>query len=168
MKEMENYFKLEKAESLLFIGFGIVAIIIAAYFILGIKQSAYTGAAISITLIALIQLVVGTTVYFRSDKDIVRVEKMIKEQPLQLKTEEQPRMEVVMKNFLIYRYVEIALMLLGIVLMMFFRHSEPLSLWYGFGWGLFIQSGVMLLLDFFAERRGHAYIDWLQKQIQLL
>jgi hypothetical protein len=168
MKVMESYFKAEKAESLLFIGVGIVAIIVALYFLFSIKQSAYTGAAISLTLIAFIQLIVGTTVYFRSDKDIARVETMLKQNPQQLKTEEQPRMAVVMKNFIVYRYVEMALMLIGLALIIFFRASSPASFWYGLGWGLLIQSGFMLLLDFFAERRGHTYLNWVQEQIQNL
>ena len=32
----------------------------------------------------------------------------------------------------------------------------------GAGIGLFVQAGLMLALDFFAERRGTSYLDWLR------
>jgi hypothetical protein len=50
-------------------------------------------------VIALIRIVVGTSVYFRSPKDIQRVETMVQSAPEKIKTDEIPRMEVVMKNF---------------------------------------------------------------------
>jgi hypothetical protein len=163
---MINYFKAEKAESLLFMGVGAVAILIALYFLFGIKQSAFTGAAISLTLIALLQLVVGTTVYFRSDKDITRVETMMQQNPKQIETEELPRMNVVMKNFIFYRYIEIAFMIISLILIFMYRNTSPATFWYGFAWGLFIQSAFMLALDYFAERRGHDYLAWIQTFIQ--
>ena len=36
----------------------------------------------------------------------------------------------------------------------------------GLGIGLSIQSLLMLILDFFAEKRGHMYLDFLKEQIQ--
>ena len=64
-----------------------------------------------------------------------------------------------MKNFVYYRYFEIAMMALGLVLM--FSLSNY-GFWKGFGLGLFIQCAVLLSLDFFAEKRGHSYSQYLQ------
>jgi hypothetical protein len=65
----------------------------------------------------------------------------------------------VMQNFVIFRYVEIALIILGAVLMYFFRGH---MFWNGLGLGLFIQSGIVLVLDFFAEQRGEIYLTFLK------
>jgi hypothetical protein len=83
---------------------------------------------------------------------------MISNDKEKIKTEEIPRMETVMKNFLIYRYVELVLMIAGLILMFTFKENEFVK---GVGIGLFIQAGLMLTLDFFAEKRGHEYLTFL-------
>jgi len=40
------------------------------------------------------------------------------------------------------------------------------TFWRGIGLGLFIQASIVLSLDFFAERRGHIYIVYLQELIE--
>jgi hypothetical protein len=110
-------------------------------------------------VIALIQLVVGSSVYFRSPKDIARVNQIMQTETAKIQTEEIPRMETVMKNFVLYRWIEIALIVIGIVLFLYF---QPMTLWKGVGLGLAIQSSFMLLLDYFAESRGKVYMDYLQ------
>ena len=67
-------------------------------------------------------------------------------------------MKVVMKNFDIYRWVEIGLLIAGFMLFFYF---QPMSMWKGLGLGLSIQAGFMLMLDFFAESRGKIYLDYL-------
>jgi hypothetical protein len=47
----------------------------------------------------------------------------------------------------------------------FNKQSENLLL-NGIGLGLFIQSSVVLLLDFFAERRGEVYLAYLKTIIE--
>jgi hypothetical protein len=71
-------------------------------------------------------------------------------------------MELVMKNFEMYRWVEISLLILGIVFFLFFQQQ---SIWKGVGLGLSIQAGFMLLLDFFAESRGSEYLDFLRTML---
>lgn len=162
MDPISKYFNAEKSESLLFIFVGIFAISIAAYFLLKIKQPFYSGMSWPLIAIAIIQLTVGTSVYFRSPKDIKRVQTIVQSQKQKITSEEIPRMEVVMKNFIIYRYVEIILLVAGLFLMFFF--SEHLF-FNGLGIGLFIQSALMLSLDFFAEKRGKEYLEYLQSLI---
>ena len=72
-------------------------------------------------------------------------------------------MKKVLRNFVIYRYVEIALIILGIVLM---YSSMNDTFWRGIGLGLFIQASIVLSLDFFAERRGHIYMEYLQEFVE--
>lgn len=160
---IERYFNSERAESLFFIIIGIVAIVLSGYFLIKIKQPFYNGTAIAFTLIALIQLTVGSSVYFRSPKDIERVNSMLREKPHQIEQEEIPRMKTVMRNFVLYRWIEITLLLLGIALLAFTISG---SMWKGFGLGLLVQSAIMLLLDYFAESRGEAYLDYLLKMVK--
>ncbi|WP_338793917.1 hypothetical protein [Bernardetia sp. MNP-M8] len=159
---IQEYFNAERFESLFFTGVGIIATLISIYFIFVVKKPFFYGMAISLIFVALIQLVVGTTVFFRSPKDIIRVENIFKNEPSSIKTQEIPRMEVVMKNFVIYRYVEIALATLGIILYFTFStQTFTTSLLKGLGLGLAIQAILMLSLDFFAEKRGHEYLEYL-------
>jgi hypothetical protein len=69
-------------------------------------------------------------------------------------------MEKVLRNFVIFRYAEIALIILGIALM---YSSMNDTFWRGIGLGLFIQASIVLCLDFFAERRGHIYLEYLNQ-----
>ena len=87
--------------------------------------------------------------------------------PGKLKNEEIPRMEVVMKNFIIYRWVEIGLAIAGILLVLVFRTKTENSFWYGLGIGLAIQSLTILAADFFAEKRGYEYLESLKNFFKL-
>lgn len=159
MEAIKTYFNAEKAESLLFLGFGIFAIILSVYFFFFIKDSFWKGLAIPLVFFSLVQIVIGTTIFTRSPKDNLKVENILKYEPQKIQTEEIPRMEKVMINFVYYRYFEITMMVLGLVLM--FSLSNY-GFWKGFGLGLFIQCAVLLSLDFFAEKRGYFYIEHLQ------
>jgi hypothetical protein len=159
MDSIKNYFTAEKHESILFVFVGVVAIITALYFLLKFKQPFYNGMAYAFIAIALIQVVVGISVWLRSPKDIERVSNIVKNNTSKIQTEEIPRMNVVMKNFILYRWVEIVLMLVGLVAFFCF---PPSTLWKGLGLGLFIQAAFMLLLDYFAESRGKVYVEFLK------
>jgi hypothetical protein len=159
MEQISKYFNAEKSESLLFVVVGIVALLLSAYFLVKMKLPFYNGMAYPFIMIALIQLTVGSSVYFRSPKDIARVNQMVQTETAKIQTEEIPRMEIVMKKFVLYRWIEIALVVMGIALFLYF---QPMTLWKGIGLGLAIQSSFMLLLDYFAESRGKVYLDYLQ------
>lgn len=162
MNPIEKYFRAEKAESLLFVIVGLLAATFAFYFYFKQKEGFYMGMSYPLLGIALIQLVVGYTVYKRSPLDETRVKSMVESHIVKIKTEEIPRMDVVMKNFVVYRWVEIALAFLGILLYFFFNQNDMIK---GIGVGLSIQSLFMLLLDFFAEKRGHIYLNFLKEFI---
>lgn len=160
MNPVVKYFNGEKAESYIFIIIGVVALAMALYFIFGLKTSFWKGVAIPFIIVALLEFIVGYTIATRSPKDITRVETFIRKEPQSIKTFEIPRMEKVMRNFLFFRYAEIALIILGIALM---YSSMNDTFWRGIGLGLFIQASIILCLDFFAERRGHYYMEYLKE-----
>lgn len=160
--DIEKYFMAEKQESLLFIIVGALAVLAAMAFYFFIRSSFFKGAAIPLLLIGLLQLVVGLTVYNRSDDDRIRNVYAYDMNPGELKTRELPRMEKVNRNFVIYRWVELALLITGLVLSLVYGTNPGRSFWYGFGIALTLQAGIMLAADYFAEKRGLEYFRGLQ------
>ncbi|MFZ2649606.1 MAG: hypothetical protein WA210_05815 [Burkholderiaceae bacterium] len=137
---------------------GVVALGLAAYALTRSQDALLRGAALPLALIALIQLGVGGGVYVRSPKDIARVQYIVQTEPQRVRSEEIPRMQVVMRNFVLYRWIEIGLIVAALLLCLL---APGGSAWRGAGIGALIQAGLMLALDIFAERRGKLYLDWL-------
>jgi drug/metabolite transporter (DMT)-like permease len=164
--DIEKYFTAEKQESLLFLGIGIVGAVLAFVFFFALKTSFYKGAAIPLLLVGLLLGVVGYTVYKRSDADRIRNVYALDRNPAELKTKELPRMETVMKSFVVYRFTEIILALVGLALFFYFRNSHGHGFWKGLGAGLTIMALLALAADYFAEKRGHAYINGLKQFVQ--
>jgi hypothetical protein len=163
MENIQLYFKAERAESLVFIAIGIIAFAAGIYFLFSFKKPFYTGMTWPLIIIAVIQIFVGGAVFIRSPKDIARVEIMCSTNHHALTTEEIPRMEKVMKNFAVYRWVEMVLAAVGIILIL----TQFLgSMSQGIGTGLFIQSLLMFAADYFAMKRGQQYLDWLQELVK--
>ncbi len=161
-----KYFIAEKQESLLFLIVGIVAILLAVVFWFFIKSNPqfFKGTTIPLLAIGLIQIVVGYSVYSRTDKQKTDIAYNIGMEPVNyVKQTEQPRMKAVMKNFVIYRWVEIAFIIAGLILIFLFRSNPDISFWYGFGVALALQAIIMLGADYFAEKRGKIYSDHLQQ-----
>jgi drug/metabolite transporter (DMT)-like permease len=165
---IHKYFIAEKQESLLFLIIGIIAIVLSVVFFFFIKTtpSFFKGAAIPLFAIGIIQAVVGYTVYARSDKQRLDVAYKTGLEPVSfIKNEELPRMKTINKNFVIYRWVEIALIVTGIVLIFLFKGNTGKTFWYGLGITLAVQSALMLGADYFAERRAHVYTKGMEMLI---
>ena len=158
MDSVAQYFREEKKESVFFVCLGFVACFIALLFLLVKKQPFYNAISYVFFAFGLVQLVVGATVYLRCDLDTVRVSHFVEKEIKSIYDYEIPRMELVMKNFLIYSWVEIALLAIGIVLFLLF---ESKSFENGLGIGLVIQSATMLVLDSLAVKRGRDYLNYL-------
>ena len=163
---IQKYFTGEKNESLLFLLIGMTALLAAVVFFFFIKTnpSFYKGMAIPLFIIALIQLTVGYTVYARTDKQVADIAYKIGMEPVQYtKSTELPRMQTVKKNFTIYRWIEIALLLAGLVLIFLYRSDVSKTFLVGIGIALAIQAAIMLAADYFAEQRGKTYQQKLEK-----
>lgn len=165
--DIEKYFIAEKQESLVFVVIGVLAVAAAIYFFFFHQGGFGKGIAIPLILIAAIQIAVGVTVYRRSDQQRIDNVYCYDLDPSKLRNEEVPRMIVVMKNFTIYRWVEIGLALAGIALVVLFRNNPERVFWYGLGLGLAIQAVLMLGADYFAERRGQIYLEGLKSFLKL-
>ncbi|MBC7888773.1 MAG: hypothetical protein H7Z13_12925 [Ferruginibacter sp.] len=154
---IEKYFIAEKNESLLFIIIGVAAIVLAIVLFFYLKTTWCKGAAIPFLIVGLAHLVAGTIVFKRSDRDRIRNVYAFEMNPGELGTREIPRMEIVNKNFVIYRYTEIILLLVGLGLFFYFRLHPDKSFWIGFGVALAIEAAASLSADYFAEKRAEIY-----------
>lgn len=158
---IHKYFIAEKQESLLFIIIGALAFLLSILFFFFIKSNPtfFKGAAIPLMIIGLILGIVGYTVYARSNKQRLDVAYNIGIEPGRfINSQELPRMRKVMKNFIIYRYTEIALAVAGLILFFYFRLNTDRQFWAGLGIALTIMALTALFADYFAERRGALYM----------
>jgi hypothetical protein len=117
MTPIAGYFNAERAESLLFIAAGVLALAVAVWAWRVKRTSFWQGAAWPLALVAAIQFVVGGTVYQRSPQDIERVQQIVAQDKTRIASEEIPRMQTVMKSFALYRWIEIALLAAGLALL---------------------------------------------------
>lgn len=160
--DVEKYFTSEKNLSILFIILGSIGIITAIVFFLSLKTSIYKGIAIPLLVIAIIQLIAGISVYKRTDmqrKDIVyKLDMNFSE----IKEKEIPRIETVVKSFKIYRFVEVALFIIGLVLILMYKNNVDKSSIFGIGIGLAIQAAIMFAGDSFAAKNAKVYSEGLK------
>ena len=163
-----KYFSGEKQESLLFLIIGLAAISLSVIFFFFIKTTPtfFKGAAIPLLAIGIIQGIVGYTVYARTSKQQATIAYNAGTDPQFVKKAEMPRMETVMKKFIIYRYAEIILTLVGLGLFLYFRNNDTQQFLKGLGLTLLIQALLMLGADYFAEKRGKVYSEGLTNFIQ--
>jgi F0F1-type ATP synthase assembly protein I len=160
MNHAEKYFNAERAECLFGLFLSAVSVGLSGYFFT-IDKSFFRGLAWVFIVFAIIQFIVSIIIVIRSPKDIARVNQFLQTEKSRISSEEIPRMVTVLRNFVVYRYAEIVFIILGLVL--YFFQSQ--DMWQGVGLGLIIQAGVLLVFDFFAEKRGKVYLSFLKTQI---
>jgi uncharacterized membrane protein len=163
--DIERYFIAEKTAGLVFLCLGIAAIILALVFCFGLKTNFYKGAAIPLAAVGIIMATIGFTIHQRSDADRIRNTYAYDMNPGELKNKELPRMEKVMKNFVVIKYVEVALFIIGIFLLFYYKNNSAYIFWKGFGISLAIMALVALGADYAAEKRSRAYTNGLRSFI---
>jgi hypothetical protein len=161
METIATYFSAERDESMLFMAVGALALAASAYFLLVLRKPFFNGMAITLSVVAALQIIVGITIYQRSPLDTARVQQMVQSAPQKIKSEEVPRMLKVILNFKIYLGVELSLLVLSIVVLLV---SSPGTIIRGAAMGLAIQAVFTAVLDLAAMRRGDAYLTWLLSQ----
>lgn len=160
MDFIKTYFTAEKNESLIFVLVGIVTIGFSLYAVLKWGDAFYKGFAVPVILIGLVQLVVGSTVYLRTPKQIQELEVLYQKDKAAFANAESLRMNTVMKNFSFYKKVEVAFVVIGLLLIFLAPSKE---FWLGIGIGMLLQGALMLTADIFAERRGTTYQNEITK-----
>ena len=153
LKEMTDYFVGEKQESVLFMLAALMALGLAIW--LWTQGHRLRWMALPLVVVALMQLVVGSTVYLRTESQMQGLVAQSQSAPAQFKQDEVSRMQTVMKNFNIYKTIEMMLLVLGVCLIAFLQRFDIAA---GIGAGLVLQAGFTLALDMFAEARGQDYL----------
>lgn len=74
-------------------------------------------------------------------------------------TEELSRMEKVIRSFKLIKKIEIAIFLLGLLLVILFWRQDLIK---GIALGLILQGVIMYIFDDVAESRGEIYMDFLK------
>ena len=157
MNHMSDYFVAEKQESVIFIVVGLLAIGFSLW--LWMNGHRLKSMAYPLVAIALMQIVVGGTVYLRTDSQVSTLSAQLQVNRAALKAEETARMETVMKNFSIYKSIEMLLLIMGVGMIAFFQRHDVVA---GIGVGLVLQAAFTLTLDIFAETRGADYLSAVQ------
>lgn len=158
MNDMSSYFDAEKQESVIFILVGLLAMGLSLW--LWVNGHRLKSMAYPLVVIALMQIVVGGTVYLRTDSQVSTLSAQLEVNPAALKAEETARMETVMKNFSIYKSIEMLLLIMGVGMIAFFQRHDVAA---GIGVGLVLQAAFTLTLDIFAETRGADYLFVVQR-----
>ncbi|MDM7944112.1 MAG: hypothetical protein QUV35_15925 [Hydrogenophaga sp.] len=157
INHMNSYFSAEKQESLIFMAVGLLAIGLGAW--LWMNGHRLKSMAWPLVLIALMQIVVGASVYLRTDTQLSALSAQLTANPAALKVEETTRMQVVLANFSIYKAVEMVLLIVGVGMIAFLQRHDLAA---GIGVGLVLQAAFTLTLDIFAEARGADYLSALR------
>ena len=98
----------------------------------------------------ILELTGGMDIFLRSPKDSIRIANFVQNDPGKISEMEVLRMKTVMRNFIVYKKVEIALIVLSMLLLF-----APLST------NLLKVVGMGLLIQSITERRGHIYRNYL-------
>lgn len=152
---IQTYFQAEKTGGQLAMAIGIVACSIGGGVMLSAGAPFYTGLAIPLVIIGMVQIMVGATVARRSDLQADDLEKLHKESPAVFRNQETQRMEPIMRNFIRIKWVEVAFIVLGLAIILL---NQSPNFTKGLGAGLFAQGAIMLGFDFFAEKRAKEYL----------
>ena len=164
--DIEKYFLAEKQTGLIFLVIGIIAILLAITFFFYWKSSLHKGMAVPLIVFGLLEAVAGYTVYDRSDKQRVDNVYAFDMNPGQLQNNEFPRMQKVVKNFVVYRTIQIALLMLGVGLIFLYRDHPARAFLYGIGITLTIQSVLMFTADYFAAKRAGLYTSQIENFLE--
>lgn len=154
INQMNSYFTAEKQESLIFVAVGLVAIGISVW--LWMNGHRLKSMAYPLVVIAMMQMVVGGSVYLRTNTQLSTLSAQLATNSAALKAEETTRMQTVMKNFSIYKAVEMELLIVGVGMIAFLQRHDIAA---GIGVGLVLQAAFTLTLDIFAEARGADYLS---------
>lgn len=157
INNLSSYFVGEKQESVIFIAVSLLAIGLSVW--LWMNGHRLKSMAYPLVVIGLMQMVVGGTVYFRTDAQVSTLSAQLQLNPAALKAEETTRMQTVMNNFSIYKAIEMVLLIVGVGMIAFLQRHDMAA---GIGVGLVLQAAFTLALDIFAEARGADYLSAVQ------
>ncbi|MEO6759870.1 MAG: hypothetical protein ABIO24_10495, partial [Saprospiraceae bacterium] len=118
---LQTYFQAEKKASMLFLGVGILTCWIGGSSFLEAAGPFYIGLALPLIGVGIIQIAIGATVLRRTDDQLNELEALLQNNSTAFRASETQRMDAVMRNFVKYRWVEVAFILIGALLLLWQR-----------------------------------------------
>jgi hypothetical protein len=156
---IEVYFQGEKIEALVFIlPIGLLCLVFAAWLLVE-GGSFHRGVAIPFVVMGLVMGVVGGVVGYRTPAQVHELKTEFSIRPEAAQNQELTRMQKVNDAWPRYLVIWVIFGIAGLALRLFFK-ADFLQ---GMGIALVFFSGVILMIDGFAERRAKIYSEALQK-----
>jgi len=156
---VDTYFGWEKIESVIFLALGALGISLGLLFWWSQKSSLLLGAIAPLLLLGLISGIVGGTIFFRTDAQVVALKQTYQQDSGRFFKEEQVRMHKVNRNWAIYKIIELVIILAAVILL-FFGYRQ--DFWAGFAIAALLMASALMVLDVIGERNGHWYVEHLQ------
>lgn len=156
---MRSYFEQEKTAALIGMGGAVVAGGTGGYLVT--QGDMAKGIGFSLIGVGAIGLLVGGSVYLRTDIQLEKLEKQLETNPGDYKKFEGARMQRVVTQFTVLKIAELSILAGGIATTIV-GATQRTDLTTGIGIGLGIDALLLLLFDYFADVRATTYL----KQIQ--
>ncbi|AFM12195.1 hypothetical protein [Turneriella parva] len=156
LRAMREYFHEEKSAAKMAIFGAALAGGAGAY--LTSQSDLGRGAGYALIGLAPVALIVGGTVYFRTNSQLRRLEDQLETAPRDYRREENIRMQKVNRQFQILRIAEYSLFGFG-ALATTIGAARGADLTTGVGIGIMVDAALMLLFDHFAEVRAQIYTE---------
>jgi hypothetical protein len=159
LEAIQIYFQGEKLEALVFIlPVGLISIVLSAWLLTDNPNAFVKGVAIPFLVLGLLMSTVGSVVGFRTPSQLASVLKGVELDPQASSQAEVQRMTKVNKAWPFYLAIWLAFAVTGLLL----RFAVTSDFYQGLGIALVFFAGVGLLIDGFAERRTHPYMNALR------
>ena len=157
MNELHFYFGAERQAGLVAVLLGAVSLAAAVY--LWSARTPFRAAAWPLIVFGLIEAGVGGALVVRTPAQVRRLDAAFASSPQAAADAERQRMARVNRAFRAIMAGELVLITVGACLAFFLRTGN--DTWSGIGMGLLLQASALLVFDIVAERRAHAYSQWL-------
>ncbi len=156
LETMWPYFQGEKIEALVFIlPIGLLCLVFGGW-LLSEGQPGFTrGLAVPFVVMGLLISIIGATVGFRTPTQTAQIQQAFKADPVAAIQAETARMEKVNNAWKWYLAIWIMFGVVGLGL----RIMTNSDFFKGLGIALVFFAGIGLMIDGFAERRAHGYVN---------
>ncbi len=162
MDAIQTYFQGEKIEALVFIlPCGLLNVVFSLWLLTDNPGNFARGVAIPFLVLGLLMGIVGTVVGYRTPIQVAMLSQAIATDPQAGAKAEAERMVKVNKAWPIYLAIWGVFGVAGLLL----RFTTRSDFFQGLGIALVFFAGVGLLIDGFAERRTHPYVDVLNSTL---
>jgi hypothetical protein len=163
---IDEYFAAEKQDNFQMLLIAAAGIAMAVFLLIAFDDSVYVGLSVGLLIVMITAGTLSYKAYNRSDKQRTDIVKKLSTNPLVIQQEEIPRVEqVVEKTFPLRQWIEIAMVLVGAILAVYFWPREEQHFWSGLGLALVVQGLLLITLDSLALKRAKGYLASLRQSV---